>query len=494
MERQVPHLRLARVASFLIALWLLSAAAQLALSGDTEEPDQNAPDATLGVEERLRNLERKSSQLADENRRLTLQLEGLPGASGKPSPEIGMPAADPASDASPYRAGYDKGFYISPRDPEQFPFEFKFNNQDQLRYAGFARDVRTWTDSAGIVSPVSDRSAFELNRGRAIFSGFAFSPRLTYNLTFDYTTVSASQINFWNYWLGYKFSRGLSLFIGQAQVPGTREWLTPFVYTQGPDYSLATTFFRPSLSQGIWANGEPVDGLFYRIMLCNGFNTLGSDPSEIDSRMTLSGTIWAEPLGDFGRGFSDFEWHEEPAVRFGTSFTYSPIQGQQGNPNQPENADIRLTNGTLITEPGALAPGVTLNVYHVALWAIDFAAKYRGVSVNGELYFRDLFNLIGNGPIPRSSIFDYGGVAQAGYFVLPQKLEFYGRTSQITGPFGYGSEYAGGFNCFCLEGKQNLRFTFDVAWVNHSPADQARTDYRVGDTGLLVRSQVQFFF
>jgi hypothetical protein len=494
MERWVHDHWLARVASLLVALWLTSGGGPFANSADAEEIGQIPPGASADIEDRLRDLERNYSLLADENRRLTTQLEELRDPGGEPAPEIGIPTPDPVSDASPYTAGYDNGFYISPRDPEQFPFEFKFNNQNQLRYAGFARDVRTFTDSAGIVTPVTNRSAFELNRGRAIFSGFAFSPRLTYNLTFDYTTTSDSQINFWNYWLGYKFDRGLSLFIGQAQVPGTREWLTPFVYTHGPDYSLATTFFRPSLSQGIWASGEPADGLFYRIMLCNGFNTLGTNPSELDSRMTLSGTIWAEPLGDFGRGYSDFEGHEDPAVRLGASFTYSPIQGQQGNPNLPENSDIRLTNGTLITEPGALAPGVTLNIYHVALWAIDFAVKYRGVSVNGEFYMRDLFNLIGNGPIPRSSIFDYGGVAQAGYFVLPQKLEFYGRTSQITGPFGYGSEYASGFNCFCLEKKQNLRFTFDVAWVNHSPADQARTDYRVGDTGLLVRSQVQFFF
>jgi hypothetical protein len=137
---------------------------------------------------------------------------------------------------------------------------------------------------------------------------------------------------------------------------------------------------------------------------------------------------------------------------------------------------------------------VTLNIYDLALGAIDLAWKHRGISVSGEFYMRNVVNLKGNGPIPRSSIFDYGGFAQLGYLVLPQRLEFYGRTSQITGPFGYGSEYAGGFNCFCLEGRQNLRFTLDIAWLNHSPADQARTGYRVGDTGLLVRSQVQFFF
>jgi len=38
-----------------------------------------------------------------------------------------------------------------------------------------------------------------------------------------------------------------------------------------------------------------------------------------------------------------------------------------------------------------------------------------------------------------------------------------------------------------------IDFTLDVAWVNHSPVDEARTDYRVGDTGLLVRSQIQYF-
>src|SRR4029079_9872972 len=111
-----------------------------------------------------------------------------------------------------------------------------------------------------------------------------------------------------------------------------------------------------------------------------------------------------------------FEWHDDPALRLGMSFTYSPIEGQQGNPNLPENSDIRLTDGTLITETGALAPGVTLNIYNVALVAIDLGWKHRGISLSGEFYIRDLFNLQGNGPIPRNSIVDFGGFAQAGIF------------------------------------------------------------------------------
>ncbi len=408
--------------------------------------------------------------------------------------QSGLPVAAMVGDPSQFSAGFDDGFFIRPNDLEETPFDLKFNLQGQFRYTGFAAAVNSWTDSAGNTFPIGNRSNFEIPRGRVLFSGHALLPQLTYMLNVDYNTVSTSQINFRAYWLGYRFSRGCTVYIGQNKVPGSREWLTSYLSTQGPDRSMATTFFRPSLSQGIWITGEPVDGFHYYAMMSNGFNTLGTNPDQISSRMTFSGSAWFEPLGEFGPGYSDFEWHEDPAVRWGASLTYSPMKGQQGNPDLPENADIRLTNGTLLTQTGALAPGVTLNIYTAGLAAIDLAYKHRGFSVSGEMYFRDLFDLAGNGPIPRHSIFDYGGFAQCGYFVVPQKCEIYARTSQITGPFGYGSEYAGGANWFLLPGKQNLKLTFDVAWLNHNPADQNRTDYLVGETGLLLRTQFQTFF
>ena len=52
-----------------------------------------------------------------------------------------FPVSGASIDGPSYRAGYDRGFFISPSDPEQFPFEFRFNNQAQLRYAGFAPNV-----------------------------------------------------------------------------------------------------------------------------------------------------------------------------------------------------------------------------------------------------------------------------------------------------------------------------------------------------------------
>lgn len=438
-------------------------------------------------EARLNHLEEQYSAVVEENRRLSSRLEQLTAED---------PVAESGATVGPdwYSAGYDDGFVIVPHDVEQTPFSFKFNLQNQVRYIGFARDVKTWTDSAGNVNNVSNRSNLELPRGRLIFSGTALMPDLGYYVNIDYNTVTTSPINFRGYWLSYRWGRGLELFVGQNKVPGSREWLNSSLDTLGVDRSLATTFFRPSLSQGVWLKGEPEDGFHYYTMISNGFNTLGTNPSRLNNRFAYSASLWWEPWGEFGTSYSDLENHEQPVIRYGTSLTYSNESGQQGDPNAPENVEIRLSDGTIITTPGAIGPGVTLQSYDIGLTAFDFALKYRGLSLSGEFYWRDLFELNGNGPLPRNSIIDLGGYAQAGYFLIPQQFEVYARTSQVTGPYGTGGEYAGGINWFFLPGSRNLKFTLDTAWINHSPADQNRTDYRAGDTGLLVRAQIQSNF
>jgi len=46
------------------------------------------------------------------------------------------------------------------------------------------------------------------------------------------------------------------------------------------------------------------------------------------------------------------------------------------------------------------------------------------------------------------------------------------------------------FDSIFLEGKDNLRFTFDAAWLERSPAGQNRTGFVAGQTGLLIRTQI----
>lgn len=364
-----------------------------------------------------------------------------------------------------------------------------------FRYNGFVRGASYWTDSAGNRNPIDNSNSFQIPRGRLIFSGTALVPRLSYLLNIDYNTVTSNPIGFRAYEFNYRFSRAFVLSIGQSKVPGSREWLeSAFAPLQGADRSMATTFFRPSLSQGVWITGQPFDDWYYHAMISNGFNTLNLQPNQLNNRFCWSGSTWWEPWGDFGRGYSDLQDHRDAAVRFGGSYTFAVGRGSQSESDAVENSPLRLSDGTLITQPGAIAPGVTLQRYDISLAALDLSYKYRGFGLSTELYFQRLLGLRGTGPLPISSTSAFGGFLQGGYFILPQKAELYARTSLVTGHYGTGSEVAGGFNWFILPGKDNLRFTFDTAWLNRSPAGQNRTGYVAGQTGLLLRTQLSIAY
>lgn len=393
-----------------------------------------------------------------------------------------------------WHVGYDRGFVIAPANDEHSPFSLKINNQTMFRYAGFLREVETWTDSAGELHSVNSFSNFQIPRGRLSFSGGALVPDLTYQLIIDYNTVTSTPIGFRAYLLSYEFNDALTVHVGQNKVPGTREWLTSAFQVQGPDRSLATTFFRPSLSQGIWITGRVADDFHYHAMLSNGFNTSNLPARDLNVYPCWSGSLWWEPWGDFGKDMSDLQWHEQPAIRIGTSQTFAHDRGSQANSGAPENSLLRLSDGTVITDTGALAPGVTLSDYTVLLSAFDLGWKYRGLSLLGELYLQALGSLGGNGPLPISSTEAVGGYLQGGVFVVPREFELYGRGSVVAGDYGTGGEYAGGFNWFVLPGKDNLRVTTDLAYILRSPADQNRTNYNAGYTGWLLRSQVSMSF
>ena len=78
--------------------------------------------------------------------------------------------------------------------------------------------------------------------------------------------------------------------------------------------------------------------------------------------------------------------------------------------------------------------------------------------------------------------------------MVPQKLELFSRNSFVTGAYGSGTEIATGLNWFALKGKSNLRYTFDTAWLDSSPADQNRTGFVSGQSGLLIRTQISSSF
>lgn len=384
---------------------------------------------------------------------------------------------------------YDEGWVLRPFDPEQTPFELKIGFHNQFRHTGFASDEPSVVNSAGRTVPTPSRSDFSINRGRIIFSGYALDPLLEFYANVDYNTVAEDKIQILMAWIRHPFHPAFNLAYGLGKVPGTWEWQESARWTLGSERSLATTYFRPSITGGIWADGELSPAWHYQVLVGNGFNTISLQSSELDDNLAYSGMLWWEPLGAFGRGFSDLESHDTSVLRLGHALTFSRQDGDPSDGPGPEQTAIRLSDGTRLVEVGALAPGATVNKFGITLYAVHAGWKRRGVSFAGEYFFRWLTNIEATQPIPEHSLFDHGFFLQAGAFVVPETLELFARGSVVRGAFGSGSEISGGVNWY-VQGQRNWRFTVDMARIDDSPTQQDRTGFQAGASGLLIRSQV----
>lgn len=451
-----------------------------ALAGGAEPPQQPAPIV----------LEAPSDAMTIDGSDVELWVEPW----SEVAPEALAPDRREAV-ALPLLAGYDDGFFIVSDPASAQPMRLRVNFQNQFRYSGMAPAAATWTDTAGNVRPIADRNGFDVVRGRVIFSGQALDPDLEYYLNFDYGTLGDDRVTILLGWLKYRFHRALEVSLGKGKVPGGREWLITSMFTLAPDRTLATTFFRPSITTGIWAGGELNELTRYQAIVGNGFNTANVGFRDLDTNFVYAGNLWCDPWGDFGGLYSDLDYRPTARIRFGGSLTASRQSGRQIDGGTPEETLVRLSDGTDLTEPGALGPGVSVTDYSIMLASIDAGWKHRGVSLTGEYFLRWLYDIRGSGAIPASNqnLFDHGFHLQLGSFVRPRSVELYTRTSHVFGPFGNGGEWAGGFNWF-MRGDQHWKFCCDLARLIRSPAEQIRTGYDAGSSGLLVRVQMQTMF
>lgn len=456
------------------------------------------------AETRIQQLEAESGQSREDRQ----TIDDKPAASSLAAPDA--TAAPPATatatvngdggngngdEKTPrFHVDYDGGFVIRPDDPDQTPFELQINGRMQFRYAGFKRDRDEFVNRGGVV-PVRSRNDFEIERARLEFSGFMWDPKLQFYVNIDADTDDNHNAKFHDFWVNYEFSEAFNLHLGKAFVPGSYEWINGSTRTHLVDRSMATTFFRPDRSLGVWATGEIVERLHYRTMIANGFNTTDLEPDQIDQNFAYSHMMWWDPFGDIGKGFADLEWHEDPALRIGSAYTFANQNPDVDRRPTAESNFVRLSDGTRLTTTGALAPGQTVNDFDIHLLSAFFNAKHRGWSVNAEYYFRWLqnFETEERGSIPFGTLFDDGFYTDVGYMIIPKKLELIGRISTVDGLFGDSWEYAGGFNWY-INGDHTNKLTFDVSVLDGIPVSNSSPNFVVGQDGVLFRTQYQVAF
>jgi hypothetical protein len=431
----------------------------------------------------------------------------LPAPAANANPETAAPT-DPSASASSGAAEpakqklmerYQDGIVIwQTPDDATVPFLMKFNVNTQVRYLNTTDSETTFTDHLGVVREVNTRNDITVNRTMFILGGYIFDKRLRYSSTV-WTSAGAASIVVAGT-IGWQFNNAVTLTGGYTGVPGSRSLVNTFPFFTAADRSMADNFFRPGFTQGVWANGELREGLNYLLFVGNGLNTLNISANKIDTNLLYSGSIWWEPLGDYGEPgksrnmYDDYFASDKTRIRIGAAFTTSREDRFSNlDTSSPENTSMYNSDGVLTFSTGAFAPGVTVQQATYKMWAIDGGMKRNGLAINGQLFFRWVDNFAADGPLPLDSMYDRGFELSASYFVVPKKIAVYARGSKVYGQFNDSWEYAGGAKWHFLP-TERMWLTAELMRVHKAPYSGAFTPYTSGLTGWVPMIQAILAF
>jgi len=193
--------------------------------------------------------------------------------------------------------------------------------------------------------------------------------------------------------------------------------------------------------------------------------------------------------GEFGPrgGIGDFENHQKVATRFGASYNHSR-EDRFNNIGEasPDNTQVRMTDGVLFFESGALANGVTVDQADVDNVNADAGVKFKGFGLQTEFHARTLSDFDADGPVPFSTIKDYGYDIQASYMVMPNRLMIYGVHSYFWDQFKrHPWEAGGGVNVYPIK-TRSWRLNLQVMHLDKSSAGGTFGLYGAGQTGTTI--------
>ncbi|OHB38013.1 MAG: hypothetical protein A2060_05650 [Planctomycetes bacterium GWA2_50_13] len=293
------------------------------------------------------------------------------------------------------KAGYKigKGFYLETLDDK---FKLYIHNRTQVRYT-FANNDRG-----------EDTSSFRIRRQRVNFEGHAFTKDLTYKVQWDLAANTGTG-NLLDAYVNYKVDDLLQFRGGQYKVPFNRERLDSSGNLQFVDRSVANAEFQLDRDIGVMLHAKPKKGLFeYYLAVMSGAGE--NQTRNSNNEFLYAARLAVNPLGDFDAySESDLEHYETPKLALGTAYAWN--------------------NGSKMFVDDAIRSfkrPITLREF-----TTDLVFKWRGFSLLGDFYWRDVTAHSGESLFRQGSNKGYGYRAQAGYFVpLPyvsKHLEVAGR-------------------------------------------------------------------
>ncbi len=376
------------------------------------------------VREQLRTMQEQQKTLTDTLDRLQQQLGSQPVPAAPQTRPARAGCAGGSCAARGERLGrfhpaetcraLPDGIVISQTsDDAKVPFLLKYNINSQVRYLNTTSAEDTFTDHLGVVRTVNKRNDITVNRTMFILGGYMFDPRLRYSTTV--WTSCGGELNRHSGEHRLAIQQGLyadGRLHRRPRQPG-RSWARFHSFSR-PTAPWRTISFRPGFTQGIWANGDVTHDLHYLAFVGNGLNTLNISAAKIDENLMYSGSLWWEPLGDYGppgksrNMYDDYYATPDLRIRLGSSFT-SAREDRFFRPRyvEPrEHVDVQFRWRVVVLHRRLCAGRDPWEEAQYRMWAIDGGMKWNGWSVNGQYYFRWVDDFKADGPLPVKDTYD----------------------------------------------------------------------------------------
>ena len=306
---------------------------------------------------------------------------------------------------------------------------FTFTSSDrtfQLSLGGRGQFQYQYLDKDDVNGPAQNTSAWKIRRFKVYMGGYAFSRDLTYRVQVDLAKSGTAQM-LDDAWINYRFLDEAQLQAGQFKMPFSRGELTSDGALQFVDRANAVDAFKPSYDIGAMVQGKTAGGkLAYNAGLFNGTGQSGT-------RTTNSGA-WAarlvfNPFGEMRYSEADLENTPSPLLSLGADYFANTLK---------RNGNTTFLDTTTSTPPyagtagwlGKAATGTAIfdntEKVDVGTYGFDAAFKWRGFSAQGEY-----FGGKAEGQTQGRTVHSRGYYGQAGYFLLPKKLELAARYSCV---------------------------------------------------------------
>ncbi len=300
---------------------------------------------------------------------------------------------------------------------------FTFTSSDekfQLSIGGRIQPRYTYTDADNVTRSGQDVSEWKVRRAKIYVGGYAYSKDLTYRIQMALENGSSAKL-LDDAYLNYRFADALQVQAGQFKIPFTRQELISDALLQFVDRSNAVDSFKPSYDFGAMAAGKFGQGIFaYNAGIFGG---AGQSTARATNNNALAVRLVANPSGNVPYSEADLGQSAKPLVSVGASYFRNSLKKTSSTAFETANPGYAASTGWLGKGVSTFA---TNEVVDIDMFGADIAFLWKGLSFQAEY-------LEGHaeGQTSGSTLRARGMYAQAGYFLIPRKLEAAARYSYV---------------------------------------------------------------